>query len=158
MKRYASIQMAVLLVLCTGAAQAEVTVAKVFGDHMVLQRDIEVPVWGWAEPGEEATVEFAGQKKSSRADKSGKWMVRLAPLKASAEGSALVVRSSIPELVSGGRSQGSGSRGQRSLSPMLWSAKSGFVPASRTWIMNLPVVGVDRVTCSRNSMPKRTTQ
>jgi len=80
------------VVLCTSAAQAEVTVSKVFGDHMVLQRDIEVPVWGWAEPGEEATVEFAGQKKSAKADKSGKWMVRLAPLKASAEGSALVVR------------------------------------------------------------------
>ena len=90
MKRYAWLMVGV--VFCAFTAQAEVTVSKVFGDHMVLQRDIEVPVWGWADPGEEATVEFAGQKKSAKADKSGKWTVRLAPLKASAEGSALVVR------------------------------------------------------------------
>jgi sialate O-acetylesterase len=90
MKRiYILLTMAV--VLYTYTAQAEVTVSKVFGDHMVLQRDIEVPVWGWAQPGEEATVEFAGQKKSAKADKTGKWMVRLAPLKASNEGRALVV-------------------------------------------------------------------
>ena len=87
MKRILSV-VVLAAVLCTSAAQAEVTVSKVFGDHMVLQRDIDVPVWGWAEPGKEATVEFAGQKKSAKADKSGKWMVRLDAMKASAEGSA----------------------------------------------------------------------
>ena len=86
------ILMTMAVVLCASAVLADVTVSKVFGDHMVLQRDIEVPVWGWAEPGEEATVEFAGQKKSAKADKTGKWMVRLAPLKASSKGGALVVR------------------------------------------------------------------
>ena len=43
------ILMTMVVVLCTCAAQAKVTVSKVFGDHMVLQRDIDVPVWGWAE-------------------------------------------------------------------------------------------------------------
>ena len=79
-------------VLCTSVALAEVRMPALFSDHMVLQRDIKVPVWGWAEPGEKVTVMFAGQRKNAKADKNGKWMVRLAPLKASAEGRALVVR------------------------------------------------------------------
>ena len=98
------ILMTMTLVLCAGVAQAEVTVSKVFGDQMVLQRDIAVPVWGWAEPGEEATVEFAGQKKSAKADETGKWMVRLDAMKASNEGRALVIRSQ----ESGGGDQESG--------------------------------------------------
>ncbi len=108
MKRYAGLMVGV--VCCAFTAQAGVTVSKVFGDHMVIQRDIDVPVWGWADPGEEATVEFGGQKKKTKADKSGKWMVRLDPMQASSEGRALVVRSSIPELVSGGQGTGGGSQ------------------------------------------------
>ena len=56
-----------------------------FRDNAVLQRDMKVPVWGWAEAGSSVTVEFAGQKKTGTADNDGKWMVRLDPLKASFE-------------------------------------------------------------------------
>lgn len=52
----------------------------VIGHNMVLQRGQPVPVWGWAAPGEKVTVEFAGQKKSTKADGSGRWEVRLAKL------------------------------------------------------------------------------
>jgi sialate O-acetylesterase len=88
------LSVALLVVFCACAAQAEVTVSKMFGDHMVLQRDIEVPVWGWADPGEEVTVEFGGQKKSTLANNAGKWMVRLAPMDASSKGRSLTVTSS----------------------------------------------------------------
>ena len=44
---------------------------------MVLQRDVEIPVWGWAETGEKVTVIFQEQKVKTTADKEGKWMVRL---------------------------------------------------------------------------------
>ena len=54
------------------AEPGHVTVAGVFGDHAVVQRGVEVPVWGKATPGAEVTVEFAGQKKSARADAVGK--------------------------------------------------------------------------------------
>ncbi|WP_395752205.1 sialate O-acetylesterase [Prosthecobacter sp.] len=67
------------------AAHAAVQMPSVFTDHMVLQRDLPVPVWGKAAPGEEVTVEFAGQKKSTKADAAGTWMVKLDPLKANAE-------------------------------------------------------------------------
>jgi len=56
-----------------------------FADHMVLQRDQSVPVWGWARPDTEVTVAFADQKKSCKADADGKWSVRLDPLAASAQ-------------------------------------------------------------------------
>jgi sialate O-acetylesterase len=44
---------------------------------MVLQRNMAVPVWGWAAPGEKITVSLAGQKKTAEADKDGAWLVRL---------------------------------------------------------------------------------
>lgn len=63
----------------------EVRLPSIFTDHMVLQRDKAVPVWGKAAPGEEVTVEFAGQKKTTKADAAGKWMVKLDPMPANAE-------------------------------------------------------------------------
>lgn len=67
------------------------SLAPIFADSMVLQRENAVPVWGWAEPGKTVIVEFAGQRKIATADGAGKWMVRLDPMKASAEGRALTV-------------------------------------------------------------------
>ena len=46
-----------------GRAAADVRLSGVFADHVVLQRNQPVPIWGWAEPGEGVTVEFAGQAK-----------------------------------------------------------------------------------------------
>ena len=46
---------------------------------MVLQRKQPIPVWGWAGAGEKVTVQFNNQIKSSRADRNGKWMVKLDP-------------------------------------------------------------------------------
>lgn len=64
---------------------AEVKLPAFFADHLVLQREVAVPVWGWAQAGEEVTVEFAGQKKTAKAAADGKWLVKLDPLPASAE-------------------------------------------------------------------------
>ena len=58
-----------------------VRVSSIFSDHMVLQRNKTIPVWGWAEPNENVIVEFIRQSKSVKADSSGKWMVRLDPEK-----------------------------------------------------------------------------
>ncbi len=71
---------------------AELKLASAFTDHAVLQRDVAVPVWGQADAGEDVTVEFAGQKKTAKADASGKWQVKLDPLPASAEPRTLTVR------------------------------------------------------------------
>jgi sialate O-acetylesterase len=63
---------------------AELKLAAVFSDHMVLQRDMSVPVWGWANAGDKVTVEFAGQNKTATADANGKWLVKLEAMSASA--------------------------------------------------------------------------
>ena len=64
---------------------AELKLASVLANHMVLQRDKPVAVWGWADPGETVTVSFAGQSKSAAADAGGKWSLKLDGLTASAE-------------------------------------------------------------------------
>lgn len=62
---------------------ANVHLPRIFGDNMVLQRNKLVPVWGWANAGEQVTVQFHKQEdKTVKADATGKWMVMLEPEKA----------------------------------------------------------------------------
>lgn len=49
--------------------------AHVFSEHMVLQRNAPIPVWGWAKKGEKLTVSLHTQTKQAVADKNGKWHV-----------------------------------------------------------------------------------
>lgn len=79
------------------ATAGELRLAVVFSDHMVLQRDKAVPVWGWADPGEMILVEFGGQMQSAAADADGKWQVKLDPMEASAEPRELRVQSDKPD-------------------------------------------------------------
>ena len=58
-------------------ARAEVSLPTLFSDHMVLQRDVALPVWGWAAGGEEVRVTIAGQTKTTKAGADGKWRVQL---------------------------------------------------------------------------------
>lgn len=76
---------------------ADLKLAAIFSDHMVLQRETPVSVWGWADADEKLTVEFGGQRKTAAADASGKWQLKLDPLSASAEPRTLVVQSAKPE-------------------------------------------------------------
>ncbi|MEO6740351.1 MAG: hypothetical protein ABIP20_08865 [Chthoniobacteraceae bacterium] len=71
--------------------RAEVKLSKVFTPHMVLQRGMDVPIWGTASPGEKVTVSFSGQTKNATADDKGAWRVKLAPLKASAAPQVLTI-------------------------------------------------------------------
>ncbi|MCH9653286.1 MAG: 9-O-acetylesterase [Planctomycetes bacterium] len=58
-------------------SQAEVRLPRIFGNHMVLQRDQPIPVWGWADPGENVSVALGSTSVSTVADKDGKWTVKL---------------------------------------------------------------------------------
>ena len=69
--------------------EAAVKLGSPFADGMVLQREKPVAVWGTADAGEEVTVSFAGQSAKAKAGADGKWLVRLAPLAASAESRVL---------------------------------------------------------------------
>lgn len=63
---------------------AEVRLPEVFASKMVLQRDLPVPVWGWADPGEEVSVTLGEQTQKGKADAGGKWTVCFKPLKVGA--------------------------------------------------------------------------
>lgn len=64
-----------------------------FSDHMVLQRGIEVPVWGTADAGAKVTVSFAGQTVNTKAGKDGQWRAFLKPLVASAKNREMTITS-----------------------------------------------------------------
>jgi sialate O-acetylesterase len=68
--------------LCAAASlHADVSLPNIFGDHMVLQRDQQNSVWGWADPDEKITVTIAGQSHTATADARGNWKVKLAAMK-----------------------------------------------------------------------------
>jgi sialate O-acetylesterase len=68
----------IALILFAGA-KANVTMPRIFSENMVLQRNKEIPVWGWAKPNETVVVSFNKQSKTARADKNGNWTVKLSP-------------------------------------------------------------------------------
>ena len=63
-------------------ARANVTMPQVFGSNMVLQRDIPIQCWGWADRGERVTVTLNGQHAQARADKNGHWKLTLPAMSA----------------------------------------------------------------------------
>ncbi len=62
-----------------------------FADNAILQRQMQVPVWGWSKPGTKITVEFAGQKKTATTGSDGKWMLKLDALKANATPAEMLI-------------------------------------------------------------------
>lgn len=89
--RPAFLYVPISLVCLVATAQADVKPASIFGDSMVLQRELPVPVWGTADPGEAVTVTIGGQSKKTSADAEGRWQVKLDALEAEAEGRTLTV-------------------------------------------------------------------
>lgn len=70
-----------MTVLCAlGAdAMAAPRLAKVFGDGMVLQREMPIRLWGTAEEGERVSVEFLGRQHAVLADAAGRFEAVLPP-------------------------------------------------------------------------------
>ncbi|PTB97068.1 hypothetical protein C9994_04610 [Marivirga lumbricoides] len=59
------------------SAFAQVKLPQLVSDGMVLQRQTELKIWGWASPGEKISIEFRKKKYSGQADKHGNWQVML---------------------------------------------------------------------------------
>ena len=75
-----------LLAMCLPReAEARLRLPAVIGSGMVLQRDVPLTIWGWADAGEEITVVIGENKGVATADAQGRWRVKLAAMKASAE-------------------------------------------------------------------------
>lgn len=76
--------MTALILLCAHVATADIELPSFFSDHMVIQRDMPVPVWGKADPGAMVQVTFNGNTAVGRADEFGRFMVSLPPMQADA--------------------------------------------------------------------------
>ncbi len=63
-------------------AFAQLKLARLFSDHVVLQRQKPIPIWGWAMAKEKISVTMAGQTLKTQTDASGRWQVSLTPLEA----------------------------------------------------------------------------
>src|SRR5437763_7854217 len=57
---------------------SQLHLSAIFSDHMVLQRDKPVKIWGAAKPGDEVNVSIAEKKGSATAGKNGRWMITIA--------------------------------------------------------------------------------
>lgn len=82
---------ALALILTGSTARADVKLPSIISNGMVLQQQMQTPIWGWADPGEKITVVFEKQEKSATADGSGRWMVTLDPLQANSNGQKLEI-------------------------------------------------------------------
>lgn len=81
--RIASLGLLATLALMANRAAADVSLPSIISDHMVVQRIADVPIWGWADPGEKVTVSYETGKSgqgpltsiSGTADANGKWQL-----------------------------------------------------------------------------------
>lgn len=79
MKRF----LLILVVLNTAANSfSQVQLPRLIGDSMILQRDQQVNIWGWASAGERVVVKFNGKQYKTKADATGNWKIHLPPIKA----------------------------------------------------------------------------
>ena len=88
---YAMIVSLLIVASSVPPVRAEVTLPKVIGSHMVLQRERPLPIWGWADPGEEVTVKLDQATASVKADAQGDWKVVLPAMKADGKAHAMTV-------------------------------------------------------------------
>ena len=90
MKRITLFFIGFLLLFTPPLVHAEVTLPRVIGNNMVLQRDMQVPIWGWASAGEEITVTLSTENEGAEplfsttavADAEGNWRTELPAMEA----------------------------------------------------------------------------
>ena len=64
------------------SAPSELRMPPLFSDHMVVQRDVTIPVWGYAPPRARVTVKLDARSASTTADSTGRWRLAFSPLPA----------------------------------------------------------------------------
>ncbi len=72
----------ILLLVLTIQISGQVKLPRLISNGMVLQRNADVKIWGWAEPGEEVNVLFLDATYRATANKDGEWFIMLSGLEA----------------------------------------------------------------------------
>lgn len=142
-----------LAVAVTAVLRADVRLPAVISKHMVLQRDAVVPLWGWAEPGEQVTVAFAGQTRSATAAADGAWRVTLDPLPASTEPAVMTITGKntivIDDVLVGEVWLGSGQ------SNMAWTVARSLNPEAEAAAANFPRVRFFKQSSASATTPQK---
>ncbi len=87
-----------LLVLATQSLFA-LELPSIFSSHMVMQRNLANPVWGWDTPKSKISVTFANQIKTTTTDEHGKWELKLDALKANTKGQTMEIQNNIGQSI-----------------------------------------------------------
>ncbi|WP_435137014.1 sialate O-acetylesterase [Formosa sp. A9] len=66
-----------LILATTSQLHAQLQVSKLFSDHMVIQRNQEIRIWGWHKKGTKVSVTFNGSTKQVKTNRKGEWMITL---------------------------------------------------------------------------------
>lgn len=80
-----------LLLAVVNGFSADLRVAQPFQDHMVLQRQMPVPVWGWADPNKTVTVTVGDKSATATSDAAGYWCAKLPAMEANATGQDVTI-------------------------------------------------------------------
>ena len=81
MKTFFKVLISVLLISVSTLLHAKVSLPEFFSSNMVLQRDIPIHIWGWAEKNETVTVDFNGLTLKAKTDKSRRWDINFPAMK-----------------------------------------------------------------------------
>lgn len=73
---------ALVFLLITVTIRAEVRLPAMVSDGMVLQRNTDLKIWGWADPEEALNLKFNGKKYRTKASTEGQWEIILKAMKA----------------------------------------------------------------------------
>ena len=68
-----------ILILQSSICFCNIKLPKLISDGMIMQRDIDLNIWGWADPSEEVELIFNSQPYYTKADKDGRWQIILPP-------------------------------------------------------------------------------
>lgn len=82
MKNFIRLTFFLFLLITTISVEAKVKLPRLISDGMVLQRDTELKIWGWASLGEKIDVKFLDQSYSAVTNNDGKWEIILSAQKA----------------------------------------------------------------------------
>lgn len=125
-----------------------------FTDHMVLQRQMPIPIWGWAEPGEVVSVTLGDAAPvQATANADGRWDVKLPAREASSEGLTLKVSTpsasrAVSDVLIGEVWLCSGQ------SNMEWSVAASLNPAEEIAAANYPEIRQMKVDHLTSGVPK----
>ncbi len=85
-------------VLLCATSFADVRLPRVLSDHMILQREMPVTLWGWADEGESVEIQLNGNKLAHTSAKNGKWQIQIAKQKAGGPHTLSVIGKNTVEL------------------------------------------------------------